>query len=566
VVPRNALSNFSSCLSFLTLRTIATARVRQHSLIPCHSNGALSLLEIKVTTDNPDRKGHLHSSVTDTIGFHVSNSPLGVVEWDNEFRVCFWSGRAEELFGWKQDEVLGKHPDDWEFVHDDDKDSVAGIMDELLSGKAPRNISINRNFTRDGRVIHCEWYNSILTGEDGKLISVFSLIHDITDRIEAESQLRQLHKMESIGQLTGGISHDFNNLLTVILGNASLLYESLDKQPELKGLAETVLVAATRGAELTHKLLSFSRRQPLEPGCIDIGKLIDDIKPMLSRTLEESIALTLIPNSTWKAFADQAQLESAILNLCLNARDAMPGGGQMTIESQDVSLDADYAEAIGDIEPGEYVLIAISDTGIGIPADCIDQVFEPFFTTKEIGRGTGLGLAMVYGFVKQSNGHIKVYSEPGSGTTVRIYLPRFAGAETEQPRTLETDDSPVGQERILVVEDDELVRTYAVGQLERLGYQVEFAANGQEALELLKNDSSFDLLFTDVIMPGKINGPRLAALAREMDPDLKVLYTSGYTENAIIHHGRLDPGIILLSKPYRKSVLAQKVRQALQSD
>lgn len=516
-----------------------------------------------MATDNPDRKGHLHSRVTDTIGFHVSNSPLGVVEWDSEFRVCFWSGRAEELFGWKEAEVIGKHPDDWKFVHENDIDSVAAVMEELLGGTAPRNISINRNYTRDGRVIHCEWYNSILADEDGKLISVFSLIHDITERIETESQLRQLQKMESIGQLTGGISHDFNNLLTVILGNASLLYESLDAQPGLKRLAETVVVAASRGAELTHKLLSFSRRQPLEPVGIDIGKLIDEVKPMLSRTLEESITLTLSRNSSWKAFADRTQLESSILNLCLNARDAMPGGGQMTIESQNVTLDADYAEAIGDIEPGEYVLIAVSDTGMGIPADCIDQVFEPFFTTKETGHGTGLGLAMVYGFVKQSNGHIKIYSEPGSGTTVRIYLPKLAGEQEEQPKIPGLDDCPGGRERILVVEDDELVRTYAVGQLERLGYQVESAVNGQEALELLQDDSSFDLLFTDVIMPGNVNGPRLAALAREKNPEMKVLYTSGYTENAIIHHGRLDPGIILLSKPYRRSTLAQKVRQAL---
>ena len=507
-----------------------------------------------------------HAGVADTIQFHVNNSPLAVVEWDSEFRVCFWSRRAEDIFGWTEKEVLGKHPDEWKFVHEDDVDDVVAVMEELLSGTAPRNVSINRNYTRDGRVIHCEWYNSILTDKQGNLVSVFSLIHDISDRIAAEEQLRQLQKMESVGQLTGGIAHDFNNMLTVIMGNASLLIESLDDRPDIKAMAETIISAAGKGANLTNQLLSFARRQPLEPRAIDVGELLEEMVPLLSRTLEEWVSLSVYSKSSWLAHADSHQLESSLLNLCLNARDAMPEAGELMIGSEDVTLDEDDAMAIADIEPGEYVMVVVSDTGTGIDPDHLDRIFEPFFTTKPKGHGTGLGLSMVYGFVKQSSGHIKVHSEPGSGTTVRIYLPRYSGVVED----LEAEPEPLithgrGQ-RILVVEDDELVREYAVGQLTRMGYRVLSAANGEEALTLLEQDASIDLLFTDVVMPGSINGPRLVELARAINPSIKVLYTSGYTENAIIHHGRLDPGVILLSKPYRRETLAWKVQQALSSD
>ena len=503
--------------------------------------------------------------VADTVDFHIKNSPLGVVEWDSEFRVSFWSGRAEDFFGWTQNEVLGKHPDEWKFVHEDDVDSVAAIMDELLSGKAPRNISINRNYTRDGHVLHCEWYNSILTDEAGNLLSVFSLIHDVTERIEAEDQLRQLHKLESIGQLTGGVAHDFNNLLTVIIGNAGLLSEALGDRADLKALADVIVMASDKGAQLTSQLLSFARRQPLQPQAVNTGELLKELAPLLKRTLEAGISIEVHSHSDWHALADRNQLETSLLNLCINARDAMGGSGTLVLETQDVVLNEEYALAIGDIEPGNYVLIAVSDTGQGIDPHHLNKIFEPFFTTKKTGSGTGLGLSMVYGFVKQSKGHIKVYSELGTGTTVRIYLPRFSGSPKEPEVEPEIGSLEGNGEHVLVVEDDELVGQYVVGQLTYLGYQVSYANAGAQALELLENDASIELLLTDVVMPGNLSGPQVAARAKRNRPDLKVLYTSGYTENAIVHHGRLDPDVLLLSKPYKREMLARKVLQALHS-
>ncbi|MCA1778170.1 MAG: response regulator [Xanthomonadaceae bacterium] len=488
---------------------------------------------------------------------------MAVVEWDQEFRVSFWSGRAFDLFGWSEQDVLGKRPEAWQFVHEDDQHAVTEVMDDLLSGRVPRNISCNRNYTADGRVLYCEWYNSILKDAGGGLISVFSLIHDVTDRIGAEAQVRHLQKLESVGQLTGGIAHDFNNLLTVILGNAEQLSEAVNGQPELRGLVDMITGAASRGAKLTHQLLSFSRQQPLQPRPIDVNELLGGVRDLLGRTLGEDVELQFFTRASWTALIDPTQLESSLLNLCLNARDAMPGGGRLTIESSDHALDEVYADQHDEVEAGDYVMIAVSDTGTGIEADQLGRVFEPFFTTKETGKGTGLGLSMVYGFVKQSRGHIKIYSEPGQGTTMRLYLPRFRGP-AEAVDDARSDSADVtGHETILVVEDDEPLRQFVVSELERLGYRVLQAPNGMEALGVIKSGESIDLLFTDVVMPGGINGSRLAEMAKAVKPRLRVLFTSGYTENAIVHHGRLDPGVQLLSKPYLRRELARRVREAL---
>jgi CheY-like chemotaxis protein len=327
-----------------------------------------------------------------------------------------------------------------------------------------------------------------------------------------------------------------------------------------------VISAAERGAGLTQQLLAFARQQPLDPRPVDVNALLRDAYSMFARTLGEQVELELdLAENLPRAQVDPGQLESALLNLCLNARDAMPGGGYLTLETSITTLDGDYARENSEVIPGDYVLLAVSDTGSGIDAELLDKVFEPFFTTKGPGAGSGLGLSMVFGFIKQSRGHIKVYSESGEGTTVRIYLPLAEAGEADNPRTLVAADgvSATGSENILLVEDDELVRQYAATQLAMLGYRVLRAANGVEALEILGLDAPIDLLFTDVVMPGGVDGPELARRAQALRPALRVLYTSGYTQNAIVHHGRLDPGVRLLSKPYQRSALARCVREAL---
>lgn len=387
---------------------------------------------------------------------------------------------------------------------------------------------------------------------------------DITERRELAERLNQSQKMEAIGQLTGGIAHDFNNLLTVILGNAELLKESLDDHPSLRLFAEMSASAAERGAELTNRLLAFARRQALEPKVIDTNKLVSGIEGLLRRALNEDIDIELVRGGgVWPAEIDPSQLESAILNMAINARDAMPDGGKLTIETANARLDDAYADTHPDVKPGQYVMISVSDTGTGMSADVIAKAFEPFYTTKPAGKGSGLGLSMVYGFVKQSGGHIKIYSEIGEGTTIRLYFPRA------NPTGIEDTFEPArtvmpGHEHILVVEDDNLVRTHVITQLKGLGYRVTEAISGQAALDIIKRHSDIDLLFTDVVMPGGINGRQLADQARVLRPELKVLYTSGYTENAIVHHGRLDQGVHLLAKPYRRSELASKLRKALE--
>ncbi len=409
-------------------------------------------------------------------------------------------------------------------------------------------------------------------GELGTLMETLnqtaqSLEHQRTAIAELDAKLQQSQRMEAIGQLTGGVAHDFNNLLTVVMGNAELLIELESGSPEKRRLAESIVSAAQRGADLTSGLLAFARKQALDPKSVDINILLANIDPMLRRTLGEHIEIELIRAAgLWPALVDPGQLENALLNLCINARDAMPGGGHLTLETANVRLDIDYAQRHIDVAPGAYVMIAVSDSGTGIAPENLRRVFEPFYTTKEKGKGTGLGLAMVYGFVKQSAGHVAIYSEVGQGTSVKLYLPRMHG---EQPPAIEAGgriEVAGGTETILLVEDDEAVRSYARAALLSFGYSVIEAADGASALALIKQHDRLDLLFTDVVMPGGMNGRALAEAARELKPGLRVLYTSGYTENAMIHHGRLDADAPLLSKPYRRSELDRAVRAALNAD
>lgn len=418
--------------------------------------------------------------------------------------------------------------------------------------------------TAKGRRVWVRAIGQAVRDAAGKIVRVQGAFQDISERLALEEQVRRSQRLEAIGQLTGGLAHDFNNLLTVIIGNTELLGERLAEQPELLELSSMACTAAQRGAELTRRLLAFARRQPLDPKSVDINRLIIGMDGLLRRTLSEDIDIRLATIAEpWIAYVDPAQLEAALLNLAINARDAMPEGGRLTIETANVELDEDYADRHVDLAPGEYVMLALSDTGTGIAPEHLERVFEPFYTTKAAGKGTGLGLSMVYGFVRQSRGHIKIYSETGLGTTVKLYLPRAERVEQAtgepQPQRAETP----GSATILVVEDDDLVRSHVEAQLKLLGYLVITARNGPEALEIIRSEADIDLLFTDVIMPGGMNGRELTEAAAVLRPELKVLYTSGYTENAIIHHGRLDDGVDLLQKPYRRIELANKVREVL---
>ncbi|MBR1233589.1 ATP-binding protein [Bradyrhizobium sp. AUGA SZCCT0182] len=385
--------------------------------------------------------------------------------------------------------------------------------------------------------------------------------------IEAsEAQVRQAQKMEAIGQLTGGVAHDFNNILTVITGTIEILGEAVKDRPHLGQITDMISAAAARGADLTRHLLAFARRQPLQPRNTDVNVLVIDAVRLLRPTLSEQIEIeSMLVHYSAPALIDPSQLSTAILNLALNARDAMPNGGKLTLETKNVVLDENYASMNSEVNPGNYVMIAVSDTGEGIPGSLLDKVFEPFFTTKEVGKGSGLGLSMVYGFVKQSNGHIKIYSEEGHGTTVKLYLPQAAGLPDALAAETGNSGGEHGDESILIVEDDALVREYVVAQISRFGYHTQAAGNAAEALAIIDRPERIDLLFTDVIIPGGLNGRQLATEALKRRPGLKVLYTSGYTENAIVHHGRLDAGVLLLPKPYLSSDLARMLRTALAS-
>lgn len=386
-------------------------------------------------------------------------------------------------------------------------------------------------------------------------------VADQTDRKRAESMVRQAQKMEAIGHLTGGVAHDFNNLLQIINANLDLAAaaETVRADPRLAARLQNAIDAVTRGSRLTGQLLAFARRQALEPRSVDLGRVIRDMSDMLRRTLGEKIQIeTVIAGGLWNTLADPNQVENTVLNLAINGRDAMPDGGKLTLEVANAFLDDAYAAAHGDVVPGQYVMLAVTDTGSGMAPDVLGRVFEPFFTTKPEGQGTGLGLAQTYGFVKQTGGHIKIYTEVGHGTTIKLYLPRTR-READAPAVGAGAPAQGGSEHILVVEDDAGVRTAVVDMLAELGYRVSHAANAEKALELLKSEAP-DLIFTDVVMPGTLSTRDFTRRASAMHPKVHVLYTSGYTQNAIVHNGKLDDDALLLSKPYRKDELARKLR------
>ena len=485
-------------------------------------------------------------------------------DWDLQTDTLWWNEGFEALFGSEPGEDITSL-DVWiHRIHPDDRQRVLDNIDKTVDSGENSWVASYKFRRSNGNYADVLDRGYVIRDASRKATRMVGGMTDITERLQLEEQLRQSQRLEAVGQLTGGVAHDFNNLLTVIIGNSEILKESLDEQPALASFAEMVVEAAERGADLTRSLLAYARRQPLEPRATDINKLLGNLQTLLTRTLGETIQVEMHLDSTLnQAEIDPGQLENALLNLSLNARDAMPEGGRLVIETADVVATREYARR-HDMTPGDYVMIAVSDSGVGIETEVLEKVFEPFFTTKSQGKGTGLGLAMVYGFIRQSRGHINIYSEPEQGTTVRLYLPVASDDMDSEPAIANHKHSTQsGHENILVVEDDPMVLDYVESQLSSLGYAVTTANSGQQALAQLESGLPVDLLFTDVVMPEGLSGRELADRAQLMRPGLKVLFTSGYTENAIVHHGRLDAGVMLLSKPYNRQQLALKIREAL---
>ena len=474
---------------------------------------------------------------------------------------------ASSILGWLPEEMLGRSV--YDFVLPEDAPATRLALQQASHAAMPS--FENRYRHRDGGYRWLSWVAAI----EGDLI--FATGRHVTLEKEAESTLRsmqeslrhsemallQSQKLEALGKLTGGVAHDFNNVLQIISGNLQLLHMTLGDDPQAAKRIASSTAAVERGAKLSAQLLAFARRQPLKPLVTDLAHLLRSTEDLLRRATGETIETRLLlADDSWRALVDPHQLENVILNLAINARDAMDGEGQLTIELGNIVLDAAYAARHADVVPGDYVQLAISDTGTGIPAELLDKIFEPFFTTKSEGEGTGLGLSMAYGFLRQSGGHLKVDSVPGHGSTFRIYLPRSLEAETELPLQL---SGPVlgGKETILVVEDDVQVQTTVVDMLRGLGYFVLRASDGESAMNIVGSGIPIDLLFTDVVMPGKVASTELARQARLLLPRLAVLFTSGYTQDAIMQGGRLEPGVELLSKPYRREDLARRIRHLL---
>ncbi|MEQ9565289.1 MAG: PAS domain-containing protein, partial [Pseudomonadales bacterium] len=498
----------------------------------------------------------------------VSRATNDVIwDWDFVNNKIWWNDSLTEVFGYAPSELSGPGMEPWaNCVHPDDLESVIKSIHEAVEGTEEYWQEQYRFLKKNGQVANVIDRGFVIRDEQGKAIRMVGSIADITARMDMEERLRESQKLEAMGHLTGGVAHDFNNLLTVILGNTEVLADQL-ADARLKPMAEMTVSAAQRAAELTSRLLAFSRRQPLDPKPTDLNQLVEAMRSLIRRTLPENIELDLVaaPDLGINEI-DAHELDTALLNLVVNARDAMPGGGKLIIETANTVLDADYAESHSEVTPGEYVMICVSDTGKGMTRETLHRAFEPFFTTKSEGEGSGLGLSMVFGFTKQSGGHIKIYSEPGEGTTVKLYFPRLHEVQQSSYQPMVEMPLQGGTEHILIAEDDDLVLQHLEGQLRSLGYRVTTATSGPEAMKALQAQDDIDMLLTDIIMPGGMNGRELADWAQTAHPSVKVLFTSGYTENAIVHQGRLDPGVELLSKPYTRLEMATKVRLVLDKD
>jgi PAS domain S-box-containing protein len=462
--------------------------------------------------------------------------------------------------------ILGYQPSDMighsavEFIHPDDLEHTRKEMRAARRGQSKRNFE-TRYVNKEGKAVALNW-----TGTWSEPVRRhFFIGRDLTEKQAAEAQLRHAHKMDAVGQLTGGVAHDFNNILTVITGTIGILEEAVADQPQLAAVAKLIDEAAERGANLTKHLLAFARKQPLQPVELDVNALVLEAAKLLHPTLGEHIEITpLLAEDAWTALADPNQLATAVLNLAINARDAMPDGGKLALETSNVFLDENYASMHNEVTPGNYVMIAVSDTGTGIPPALLERVFEPFFTTKEVGRGTGLGLAVAHGIVTQHGGRIAVESELGKGSTFTVFLPHARAASASQAITAMKPLASPGGETVLVVEDEAAVRRAVQRNLERLGYRVIAATDGEDALRIAESLDGIDLLLSDVVMPG-IDGPELACRLRAKWPDLPVLFVTGYSADRLARSDAVGPHDRVLEKPYQLEELARTIRDMIEA-
>jgi PAS domain S-box-containing protein len=538
---------------------------------PVHAEDGTLIGFAKVTRDISDKRAsqlalieserrfrYLVKGVTDYAIFMLS--PAGIV--------TNWNSGAENIKGYTAEEIIGSHFS--RFYTEEDKAQGKPRLALEIATTTGKFEAEGWRIRNDGTRFWAHVVIDAIYDDSNELIGFAKITRDVTEKRKAQETLElarealmRSQKLESIGKLTGGVAHDFNNILQVISGNLQLLQSQVLTNDIAMRRLESAISGVQRGAKLSSQLLAFARRQPLQPTVINPSKTIRGLDDMLTRVLGETIDTeTVVAASTWNTIADPNQLENVLLNLAINARDAMPDGGKLTIEISNAMLDDDYVKVNRDAQPGQYVLFAVSDTGCGMTPEVMEKACEPFFTTKREGEGTGLGLSMAFGFVKQSGGHFKIYSEVGHGTTVKMYFPRSLDQETESEVYL-TGPVMGGSETILVVEDDMAVQATVIEILSSLGYRVLKANNAENALVVLQSGIPIDLLFTDVVMPGDLRSPELARQARQMFPNMEVLFTSGYTQNAIVHGGRLDAGVQLISKPYTREQLARKIRHLL---
>jgi PAS domain S-box-containing protein len=490
----------------------------------------------------------------------IEASPVAIMSLNLAGRVTLWNRAAERMFGWSDREVLGQP---LPTVPEDKRTEFAAAVARNRRGEA--TIYETQRKRKDGSLVNVLTSTAAILDTEGRVAATMAIIVDVTEQKQLEEQLRQAVKMEGIGRLAGGITHDFNNLLTVIAGRIYLLMSQLPAGHAMREDLQLIEQTGERAAALTKQLLAFSRKQILAPVVLDLNDVLTSMKQLLERVLGEDIDLIIdLEPPLGRVLADESQLEQVILNLAVNARDAMPDGGQLVLETSNVEVDDTYLRPHVELRRGSYVALAVTDSGIGMPAETLARIFEPFFTTKEAGRGTGLGLATAYGIVKQSNGHITVYSEPGHGTTFRVYLPK---AEDNVAATVAVETStPSGTETVLLVEDDLDLRTLAHAILKQQGYSVLEAEDAAAAIRIADQyPGCIHLLITDVVMP-KMNGPTMARAIREHRPDAKLLYMSGYTDEAIVRHGVLEPGTPFLQKPFTPGTLARKIRQVLDQE